>query len=134
MSHHTMAVRMRGMKCCHICYLGMESRAVAPCYDCGHRESELLELATGDHVYREYRAFGHYSLILCDFCDVDFGSYHPSYFNLPGQTATVGEVLELVRTIDPTPYPIADSYCDSCGHRLAFLKFLSAVRERHSSR
>lgn len=123
---------MLGMKRCPICISALEPRTIAPCYDCGHRASELVELANGDHVYHEYRAFGHHSLVLCDFCDADFGSYHPSYFGLPGQAATIGEVLELVRPFDPSQYPIADSYCDSCGHRLAFLKFLSAVRERHS--
>jgi hypothetical protein len=71
-------------------------------------------------------------VVLCDFCDVDFGSYYPSYFGLPDCGHVIGEVLDLVRVIDPAPYPITDGYCDQCKHRLAFLKFLAAVRLSHA--
>jgi hypothetical protein len=120
------------MQFCPICYSALEPRPVAPCYDCGHVESELAELVQRVHVYHEYRAFGH-TLILCDFCDADFGSYHSSYFGPSGGVGTVGQVLDLVKTVDPTPYPIVDGFCESCGHRLAFLQFLAAVRKDHET-
>lgn len=84
----------------------------------------------GRHEYREYRAFGRHAIILCDFCDVDFQSYMPSYFGLP-DGRSLGNALDLVRTIDPRPYPIADGYCETCAKRLAFLKFLADVRRYH---
>lgn len=121
------------MKQCPICYSTLESRPVAPCWDCGHAETELADLAAGEHTYHEFRAFGQHSVILCDFCMVDFGSYYPSYFGLPDRGQLVGQVLDLVRSVDPTGYPITDSYCEPCGHRLAFLRFLAAVRLQHAN-
>jgi len=56
----------------------MIERAVAPCFDCGHEESELGELAAGEHEYHRYRIFDR-EIVLCDFCDADFGSYYPSF-------------------------------------------------------
>jgi hypothetical protein len=121
------------MQRCPICYSGLEARPVAPCYDCGHSERELVELAAREHTYHEFRAFGQHSLTLCDFCDADFGSYYPSYFGLPDRGRVIGEVLQLVRAIDPSPFPIIDGYCEECQHRLAFLEFLAAVRQQHSA-
>lgn len=61
----------------------MELCTVAPCFDCGNLEQELADLAAGRHEYRWYEIFGQ-RIILCDFCDVDFGSYYPDFFGLPG--------------------------------------------------
>jgi hypothetical protein len=121
------------VKTCPICDSALESRLVAPCYDCGHAERELEELAAGEHQYHEFRAFGDHSIILCDFCDADFGSYYPSQFGLPDRGRTIGQdELSLVRAIDPQPYPIHDGYCPVCKKRLAYLKFLANVRSRNA--
>src|SRR6476659_4205749 len=117
---------------CPICYSALEPRRVAPCWDCGHAEQELAELVAGEHTYHEFRVFGQHPIVLCNFCDADFGSYYPSYFGLPDRGGVIGDVLELVRSVDPTPYPITDGYCEQCKHRLAFLNFLAAVRLQHA--
>src|ERR1700704_1393575 len=65
---------------CPICYTALETREVAPCWDCGHLPNELAECAAGEHTYHEFRAFDSLPVVLCDFCDVDFGSYYASYF------------------------------------------------------
>ena len=116
---------------CPVCDSVMEIRTVAPCFDCGHRESELHELAAGEHEYHLFTVFGQ-EIVLCDFCDADFGSYYPSYFGLPG--ATPGEVnydLDLIELVE-NPQPSTDYVCDSCHHRLAYLKFLAAARRLHA--
>ena len=63
---------------CPICGGSLQERTVAPCFDCGHAESELREFAAGEHEYHLYRVFGP-EIVPCDFCDADFGSYYPSY-------------------------------------------------------
>lgn len=117
------------MQACPICSGVLESRLVAPCYDCGHVEGELIELANQEHIYREYNVFGS-RIVLCDFCDADFGSYYPSYFGLPDLGETIGtDDLELIKELNPPPEAIHDGYCIECRHRLAFLKFLAVARE-----
>ena len=109
----------------------MRERTVAPCFDCGHAESELRELAAGEHEYHRYRVFGQ-EIVLCDFCDRDFGSYYPSYFGLPGEARGARNYeLDLVARVDD-PQPAADFVCESCEHRLAFLKFLATARRANA--
>ena len=111
---------------CPICGGALQSREIAPCYDCGDRPSELEELRRAEHRYRWYRVFGQ-RIVLCDFCDADFGSYFPEYFGLPpGPCGDYGlEPLEPVAH----PKPAIDACCSTCKHRLAFLLFLQAARE-----
>ena len=68
---------------CPICYTALETREVAPCYDCGHDPEELVHLAEGRHTYDEIETLGARA-VLCDFCQSDFSSYDPTYFGLPG--------------------------------------------------
>lgn len=98
------SVKGARMRHCPICHSTLESRPVAPCFDCGHVESELVELAAREHTYHEFRAFG-YKIIHCNFCDADFGSYYPSYFGLPDRGKLIGEVLDFVREIGPIAVP-----------------------------
>lgn len=117
---------------CPVCFAPLETREVAPCYDCGHMERELAELAAGEHTYSEYRIFG-MPVALCDFCDADFGSYYPSYFGLPDHQRQALDSLEFVREIDSAAQARYDKYCSACQHRLAFLEFLATVRARHQA-
>src|SRR5690348_10199500 len=64
---------------CPICYAPLEVRDVATCWDCGADPAELGHLAEERHKYAEFLIFDT-AIILCDFCQVDFGSYDPSYF------------------------------------------------------
>jgi hypothetical protein len=59
---------------CPICNASLETRDVAPCWDCGALPIELSHLAEGRHKYAEFLIFDT-AIILCDFCQVDFGSY-----------------------------------------------------------
>ena len=100
--------------------------------DCGHDPVELQHFIEGKHTYAEYRIFGPHSLVLCNFCQVDFGSYDPTYFGLP-PTARIGfEYMSFVRDVIPPPHTF-DKVCPQCHCRLGFLQFVSAARELHRS-
>jgi len=110
---------------CPICYASLEVRDVAPCWDCGADSAELGRLAEGCHKYAEFLIFD--AIILCDFCQVDFGSYAPDYF---GRSHRVhyGKGMAFVRDV-LKPQASKDKFCANCGPRLAFLRFLARVRE-----
>jgi hypothetical protein len=111
----------------------MHERTVAPCFDCGHAAAELQELAAGEHTYHRYRVFGQ-EIVLCDFCDADFGSYYPSHFGLPGKTPGEAKYeLDLIAPVDH-PQPAKDFVCENCKYRLAFLRFLAAARHLNMTR
>ena len=110
---------------CPICHSSLETREVAPCYDCGHDPTELQHLAEGRHTYAEMRAFG-IAIVLCDFCRADFSSYDPTYFGRQKGTRLAREVI-FVRD-EQNLQPSKDKYCPTCGRRLAFLRFLEKVR------
>ena len=120
-------------KQCPLCSTELEQRNVAPCWDCGHAENELEELKAGEHTYAEYCAFGIENLILCDFCDADFGSYLPEYFALPNTGYVIpSESLQFVKDI-VEPREEIDLYCSECNHRLIFIKFRESVLGTHSN-
>ena len=100
--------------------------------DCGHLPEELQHFAAGRHTFAEFRIFGELSLILCDFCQVDFGSYDPTYFGLPSTSKVGYEHMSLVCDIFP-PAHTFDKICPDCKRRLRFLEFVSAARELHRS-
>ena len=110
--------------------LTVEAREVAPCMDCGHDPQELQHFAEGRHTYAEYRVFNSLSLVLCSFCQVDFGSYDPTYFGLPASARISFEHMSFVRGVVPPPHTF-DKVCPECHHRLSFLQFVSAARELH---
>jgi len=112
---------------CPICASSLEERAVAPCFDCGHSPSELEEFERGEHEYHVFSIWGH-ELVLCDFFDADFGSYHPDYFGLPAGPHP-DYPLQLIQKVEQ-PSLAKDFYCPNCKHRLAFLIFLSKVRAK----
>ncbi len=110
---------------CPICYAPLEVRDVAPCYDCGWVPAELKHLAQGIHTYDEVQVFGE-TIVLCNFCQVDFWNYKPFYFNRDRDVQPGKDML--YRHTVPNPQPAKDKYCPECGHRLAFLRFLASVR------
>ncbi len=110
---------------CPICSGSLEERVVAPCFDCGHAPEEIKEYEQGYHKYHVFSLWGE-ELVLCDFCDADFGSYYPDYFGLP-EGLPLEYPLELVRQLEK-PLLSKDLYCHQCKHRLAFLSFLANVR------
>jgi hypothetical protein len=111
----------------------MEVHEIAPCMDCGHDPQELRHFVEGRHTYSEYRVFDSLSLVLCNFCQVDFGSYDPTYFGLP-ESARIGfEHMDFVRDVVPSMLSFG-KVCPECHHRLDFLEFVSAARKLHQSK
>ena len=102
--------------------------------ECGSDPREIDEARAGKHTYSEWRIFGDLSLVLCDFCSLDFSSYDPTFFGLPrgtrvGMDAPRG--WEFVREIPPVI--TKDKCCPQCGYRLPFLEFVAHARELHSA-
>ena len=64
--------------------------------DCGHDPQELQHFADCQHTYAENLIFGPLSLVLCNFCQVDFGSYDPTYFGLPPRARIGFEYMSFV--------------------------------------
>ena len=110
---------------CPLCYGSLETRVVAPCYDCGHDPRELQDLAEGQHDYDEVEVCG-VRAVLCDFCQADFPSYDPAYFG--GRYGVpIGRDMQVIRTLRE-PSPGVDKYCPTCQRRLAFLRFVQQAR------
>jgi hypothetical protein len=118
---------------CPICYSELEVRDVAPCMDCGHRPEEIEHTLAGRHTYAEMRIFDDLSLVLCDFCQVDFGSYYSTYFGAPVGTRIGYQKMQFVRDVEDQ-FIKPDKYCPECDRRLPFLKFLKKARELFAQR
>jgi len=116
---------------CPICFSDLEVADVTPCAECGNIPEEIEHTAAGIHTFAEMRIFGDLTLVLCNFCQVDFGSFHPEYFGLP-RAAVIGyEKMQFLRTVDDVRIG-KDKVCPNCKYRLAFLRFVRAARELHS--
>lgn len=83
---------------------------------------------SGKHTFSEVLAFS-VPIVLCDFCQADFGSYDPEYFNRPRGTKLGLEEFTFVRDVINAA-PAKDKFCPTCRRRLAFLRFLAQVRAR----
>lgn len=96
--------------------------------DCGHDSTEVEHARAEMHTYAEYRVFGDLSLVLCDFCQVDFTSYDPTFFGLPPGTR-IGLGRRDWQFIRDVPSNIIrDKCCVACGYRLPFLEFVIRAR------
>ena len=117
---------------CPLCYSQLEAREVAPCDECGGVPGEIEHFVAGKHTYAEYEVFPPLKLTLCNFCDVDFGSFDPTYFGLP-RNARIG--YQFMRLVQPLrePMPGRDKFCPSCNLRLSFLRFVDAARKQNAS-
>lgn len=117
---------------CPICHTVPEVIEVAPCRDCGHMRRELEELSRGEHTDSEFRVFGDNRIVLCDFCDADFGSYLPTYFRLPESGRVIDDPhLEFVRVF-PKPWVVTkDKFRPDCQRRLRFIEFRAAIMDQH---
>ncbi|HKI04073.1 MAG TPA: hypothetical protein VKK31_18985 [Thermoanaerobaculia bacterium] len=90
-----------------------------------------MDLAlTGKYTYAEYRYSGDLSLVLCNFCLVDFASYDPTYFGLPRGTCIDLGCFQFLRDVPLTV--TKGKFCAACGYRLPFLEFVLRVRELHN--
>jgi hypothetical protein len=115
---------------CPICYAPLEVTDVAPCMECGNIPQEIEHALAGKHSYAEMRIFGDLTLVLCDFCQVDFGSYDPTFFGLPRGARIGYEKMQFLRAVGEV-FIAKDKYCPQCRYRLPFLKFVQKARELH---
>lgn len=118
------------MNNCPLCYSLLEVKDVAPCMYCGWLPEEIEHALAGKHTYAEMRIFGDLTLVLCDFCQVDFGSFHPDFFGLPPNARIGYEKMQFVRSVDNIVIG-KDKFCPECGCRLAFLKFVEQAHKLH---
>jgi hypothetical protein len=100
--------------------------------ECGSDPREIDEARSGQHTYSEWRIFGELTLVLCDFCSSDFGSYDPTFFGLPRGTRVGMESRGWSFVREVPPVVIRDKCCSQCGYRLGFLEFVARSRELHN--
>ena len=115
---------------CPLCAAPMVWRPVSPCMECGADPRELKMLQDAAHSYHQVLVFGRFPVVLCDFCQIDFGTYPSYFFGLP-RHHPLG-FNDLVEVGSVAPVLEADWVCDSCGYRLEFLKFVTALRNAFS--
>ena len=112
---------------CPICFTPLDTVDVAPCHDCGHLPEELDHFSKGLHTYADVEVFDGLSLVLCNFCQVDFRSYDLAYFGENARLST--DYLKGLVRLEGLSIS-KDKFCSSCNHRLAFLEFVAKAREK----
>ena len=100
--------------------------------ECGNLLEERDHCREGKHTYAEMRIFGDLTLVLCNFCQVDFGSTDPEFFGLPGNARIGYDKMQFVRDIQDVSIT-KDKVCPECQHRLPFLRFVQRAREIHQT-
>ena len=115
-----------GPPACPLCAQVMAWRPVSPCMECGGDPRELKMLQDQAHSYNEVLVFGRFRLLLCDFCQIDFGTYPSYFFGLPRNRHLGFNDLVYQRTVDPVLGH--DWVCTGCGYRLAFTQAVLAMR------
>ncbi len=95
--------------------------------DCGHFPEELEHLKEGKHTYAEFEIVFGLKLTLCDFCQVDFGSYKAEIWGFPDNRRIGYE--HMIFQKDIPSYISKTLFCVNCKHSLSFLKFLFQVKE-----
>jgi hypothetical protein len=96
--------------------------------ECGADDFELDHYK--EHEYKVYEVYFGQRLILCDFCEVDFASYDPTYFGFPKGRPIGLKDWSFVREITEKELR-KDKYCSNCQHRLPFLKFVEVCRREN---
>jgi hypothetical protein len=118
---------------CPVCYEKLEIVEVAPCDDCGWREIEIQHFKEKKHIYAKFEVYGS-KLILCNFCDVDFSSFHPSFWGFSAKEK-IGYGSKDFHKIEEIPYEKLgigkDKFCPFCYARLTFLRALVKTRENN---
>ncbi len=110
---------------CPLCHSKLEFKNVTPCDECGADDFELDHFK--EHKYHEYVLYHDLRLVLCDFCDVDFGSYDPTYFGFEKDKRIGYEDFELIREVEEVKLR-KGKHCPECGYNLPFLKFVKECR------
>lgn len=112
---------------CPICYTELEVIDFAPCDDCGHLKMEIQHFNEGIHKYNVYNIYKGLKLQLCDFCEVDFGSYKSEFLGFPDNRRIDLSDFEFVAYVKE-PSIQKGKYCPECYKGLKFLIFLRDLR------
>ena len=67
--------------------------------ECGSLPEEIEHARAGKHSYAEMSIFSDLSLVLCNFCQVDFGSFKPEMFGLPSESRIGYGKMQFVREV-----------------------------------
>jgi hypothetical protein len=110
---------------CPVCYAQLAVREVTPCWVCGGEPEEVESARSGEHHYAWLR-LGERHVLLCSFCQEDFGSDEPTWWQADMRARPGCENLEYVHAVAPQP-TVRDKFCDQCGKRLAYLKFIQSA-------
>lgn len=110
---------------CPLCYTKLIEKKVTPCMECGGIKTELDHYEK--HNYREYEAYFGQRIILCNFCDVDFSSFDPTYFGFKKNKKISFTDFSFVKDINDKQLRI-DMFCPNCNYRLPFLNFIHKCR------
>jgi len=113
---------------CPLCYSELKIKDFAPCDDCGGFEEEINHFKEGIHKYNIYDVYNGLKLQLCNFCDIDFGSYLPEYFGFSGSNPIGYENFIFLSHVN-NPYIQKSKYCPECNKGLRFLTFVRDLRE-----
>lgn len=120
---------------CPICYEKLQVIDVAPCDECGWNETEIEHFQEKKHIYARFEVYGS-ELILCNFCEFDFSSYHPGFWGFQNKDR-IGCGSKGFRKIEEIPREKLnigkDKFCPSCKARLTYLKALAKARENNSN-
>lgn len=122
---------LHSAKSCPICQHELETRPVSPCMECGGDPRELRHLNDGTHSYGKVLLFGKFPIILCDFCQIDFGTYPSYFFGLSRRRHLGFNDISFIEEVKAEMNE--DLYCPSCGYRLAFLNFVKEIRTQSQS-
>ncbi|MCP4258984.1 MAG: hypothetical protein GY774_15985 [Planctomycetes bacterium] len=120
---------------CPKCFEPLEVRNVAPCDDCGWDPEELNHFKEGKHTYNEFDVYGA-KLILCDFCEVDFSSYDPTYWGFPkhNRVGYGSSGFIKVREVAKEQLTIKKSlFCHNCKSRLSMIEAVLQVNENNKT-
>ena len=98
--------------------------------ECGGDEMELDHYQ--EHNYREYEVYFNQKIILCEFCDVDFGSYDPAHFGFEKGKRVGHKDFNFVKDITEKQLRL-DKFCTNCKHRLPFLNFINKCRTENKN-
>ncbi len=94
--------------------------------ECGGDPREMKHLQEGTHSYGKVMLFGKFPIVLCDFCQIDFGTYPSYFFGLPRRKHLGFDDVTFVSEVPAIAGE--DLYCSDCGYRLAFLNIVRDIR------
>ena len=124
---------MKNKKQCPICYEELDIKDCTPCDECGHLDEELEHFRENKHTYHLVEVFGR-RIKLCNFCMLDFGSYHPKTFGEENIKRVILGSKELIEVKQLYNEKIQkDYYCKKCNSKINFVNILFEIKKENST-